>query len=102
MVLYLSHQGKKRMFVCNRCLQDKDGDTVCSSCGGWNLMPLGIGIDTVYEEIKKLFSQNNEKIKIFKLDKESAKTKKGAEKIIQEFEENPGSILIGTKWHFFI
>jgi primosomal protein N' (replication factor Y) (superfamily II helicase) len=110
LVLYLSHQGKKRMFVCNQCLQNKDGDTVCPACGSWNLIPLGIGIDTVYEEIKKLLSAQAEfsKTKILKLDKESAKTKKGAEKIIQEFSAQGGSasggegaILIGTEMAFF-
>lgn len=96
LVLYTSHQGKKRIFVCNRCQKDKDGDTVCPSCGSWNLVPLGIGTDTVYEEVEKLFP----KVKIFKLDKESAKTAKGAEKIVEEFEENSGAILIGTEMAF--
>ena len=100
LVLYLSHLGQKRMFVCNRCQREIESDIKCVSCGSWNLMPLGIGTDTVYEEIKKLFP-NREKIKIFKLDKESAKTAKGAEKIIKEFEENPGSILVGTEMAFF-
>jgi len=62
------------------------------------LIPLGIGIDTIYEELEETFE---EKVKIFKLDKESAKTPKGAEKIIKEFEENSGSILLGTEMAFF-
>lgn len=97
LVLYSSHNGQKRMFVCNRCEREKDGDQSCGKCGGWNLMLLGIGTDTVYEETRKLFP----KTKIFKLDKESAKTKKGALGVIKEFEENPGSILIGTEMSFF-
>jgi primosomal protein N' (replication factor Y) len=103
LVLYLSHQEKKRMFVCNRCQRDADGDTVCKSCGSWNLVPLGIGTDIVYEEIQKLLSAqvNFPKVKIFKLDKESVKTAKEAQKIIKEFEENEGSILIGTEMAFF-
>ena len=97
LVLYTSHQGKKRIFVCNRCERDVDGDTVCSSCGSWNLIPLGIGTDTVYEEIKRLFPKE----KIFKLDKESAKNATGAKKVIKEFEESSGSVLIGTEMAFF-
>lgn len=97
LVLYSSHQGQKRVFVCNRCQMDKDGDRSCERCNSWNLVPLGIGTDTVYEEVKKLFP----KIKIFKLDKESAKSSNGAKKIIKEFEENPGSVLIGTEMAFF-
>ena len=97
LVLYLSNQEKKRMFVCNRCMENKDGETACPSCGSWNLMPLGIGVDTVHEEIEKLFP----KVKIFKLDKENAKGVSDAEKIIQEFQKNPGSILIGTEMALF-
>jgi len=96
LVLFTSHQGKKRIFVCNRCQKDMDGDTVCPSCQSWNLVPLGIGTDTVYEEIEKLFP----KVKIFKLDKESAKNATGAEKIVKEFEENSGAILVGTEMAF--
>ena len=96
LVLYTSHQGKKRIFVCNRCEKDVDGDTVCPSCGSWNLMPLGIGTDTVYEEVKRLFPKE----KVFKLDKESAKTNKGAEKIVKEFEKSSGAVLIGTEMAF--
>ncbi|KKR43894.1 MAG: Primosomal protein N' (Replication factor Y) [Candidatus Nomurabacteria bacterium GW2011_GWF2_40_12] len=68
-------------------------------------MPLGIGTDTVYEEVKRLFPLGHSptgepKIKIFKLDKESAKTAKGAEKIVKEFESSSGAILIGTEMAF--
>ncbi len=96
-VLYLSRDGKKRMFVCNRCGTEKSPETKCANCDSWNLMPLGIGTDTVEEEIKKLLP----KIKTFKIDKESAKTEKGAEKIIKDFTESNGSILIGTEMAFF-
>ncbi len=96
-VLYLSRDGKKRMFVCNKCNTEKSPETVCANCGSWNLMPLGIGTDTVFEEVKKEFP----KTKIFKLDKESSKTAKEAEKIISEFKKNSGSILIGTEMAFF-
>lgn len=97
LVLYISRDGKKRMFSCNRCKKEINIENTCSKCGSWNLMPLGIGTDTVFQEIKKLFPG----VKIFKMDKESAKTNSGAEKIIQEFEENRGSILIGTEMTFF-
>jgi len=98
LVLYSSHQNKKRMFVCNRCEMNTEGDIACASCGSWNLLPLGIGTDTVFEEIEKLFP----KIKIFKLDKESAKTAGGAKKIIKEFSaEGGGAILVGTEMAFF-
>jgi len=92
-VLYLSKNRDKRMFVCNRCGRVKDPEIICANCQSWNLIPLGVGIDTVLEETEKIFP----KTKIFKLDKEAAETKKGAEKIAHEFEESRGAILIGTE-----
>ena len=97
LVLYVSNEGKRRTFACNRCEANKGADIACASCGSWNLMPFGIGTDTVHEEFKRLFP----KTKIFKLDKESAKTTAGAKKIIKDFEETEGSILIGTEMAFF-
>jgi primosomal protein N' (replication factor Y) len=97
LVLYLSHNGNKRMFVCNRCETDRGSEKLCEKCGSWNLMPLGIGTDTVYEEMREHFPKE----KIFKLDKESAKTSAGAKKVAKEFSENKGSILIGTEMAFF-
>jgi len=105
-VLYLSRDGKKRIFSCNKCRVELDADTHCLNCMGWNLVPLGIGTDTVVEYLKNKV----EKTKIFKLDKESAKSSAGAEKIIKEFfaqdgEASPaggqGSILVGTEMAFF-
>ena len=96
-VLYLSRDGKKRMFSCNKCKTQSPPETVCKYCGSWNLMPFGVGTDTVYEEVKKHFPKS----KVWKIDKEIAKTKAGAKKIITEFEENTGSILIGTEMAFF-
>lgn len=93
LVLYTLKDGEKRIFVCNKCGKEKDTNITCDVCGSWNLIPLGIGTDTVYEYIKKIFPKTT----IFKLDKETAKTKKGAENIIKEFENSKGAILIGTE-----
>lgn len=93
LVLYISRDGQKRMFACNRCKKEANTETTCTNCGSWNLVPLGIGTDTVYEECKKQF----ENTKIFRLDKEIVKTTKEAKNIVKEFEENNGSILIGTE-----
>ena len=93
LVLYLSRDNKKRMFVCNRCKVEAETDIKCKNCESWNLMPLGIGTDTVFQDAKKIVPNT----KIFKLDKESAKTKNEALKIIKEYYDSPGSILIGTE-----
>jgi len=97
LVLYLSRDGKKRMFICNRCKEEKSPEITCPNCGSWNLTPMGIGTDTVIQELKNVFPDT----KIFKLDKESAKTNTGAEEIVENFEECHGAILVGTEMTFF-
>lgn len=99
LVLYLSKDGKKRMFVCNKCKTEKSPDTRCRNCNSWNLLPLGIGVDTIHKEIKEIFDE--EKVQIFKLDKDIAKNKKEAEKIIEDFENAKYGILVGTEITLF-
>ncbi|MCX6758063.1 MAG: hypothetical protein NTZ44_04250 [Candidatus Nomurabacteria bacterium] len=96
-VLYQSKSGEKRMFLCNRCHTEKDSEITCPICNSWNFTPLGIGTDLIEEELKSHFK----KTPIYRLDKNSAKTAKGAEKIAKEFEEGQGNIMIGTEMAFF-
>ena len=85
-----------RIFMCNKCGRKEKTEVSCIKCSSWNLTPLGIGTDKVYEEIKKLFP----KTKIFQIDKEATRTNKEARDTITEFNKNPGSILIGTEMVF--
>ena len=105
LVLYFSRNRQKRILACNRCGSLKDPETVCLNCQSWNLISLGIGTDSIMQEMEKKFS----KAKILKLDKESAQTAKGAEKIVEQFfaegesassREKKGGILIGTEMAF--
>lgn len=97
LVLYHSRNETKRTFICNKCGEEKSSEMRCDKCTSWNLMPLGIGVDAVVEELHKFFPE----IKIYKLDRESVKNNVGAEKIIKEFNECHGAILVGTEMTFF-
>jgi primosomal protein N' (replication factor Y) (superfamily II helicase) len=93
-VLYSSASGTKRIYVCNKCKKQKETDLNCPKCDSWNLLPLGIGTDTVYEEIKRNFPDKD----VYKIDKENVKSKKELLEIITNFTNNKkGSILIGTE-----
>jgi primosomal protein N' (replication factor Y) len=85
-----------RIFMCNKCGRKEKTETRCLNCQSWNLTPLGIGTDRVYEEIKSLYP----KTKIIQIDKEATPTIKEARQAIIEFDKNPGSILIGTEMVF--
>lgn len=85
-----------RIFMCNKCGRKEKTEVRCQNCSSWNLTPLGIGTDKVYEEIKNLYP----KVKIIQIDKETTPTNKEAREAILELNKNPGSILIGTEMVF--
>ena len=95
-VLYESRSGKKRILGCNKCKIGLDADTHCKNCGSWNLLPLGVGTDTVVEHFKKY----KNKLKLFKLDRETAGSSRGAQQIIKDFEEALGAVLVSTEMGF--
>lgn len=101
-VLYGSKQSSAtktttpRIFMCNKCGLKEKTEVCCPKCSNWNLTPLGIGTDKVYEEIKNLYP----KTKIIQIDKETTKTEKEAIEAMSQFNKNPGSILIGTEMAF--
>ncbi|MBP7831727.1 MAG: hypothetical protein KA028_01785 [Candidatus Pacebacteria bacterium] len=41
----------ERAFFCPRCDEQKSPNITCDKCSSWNLVPLGVGIDRVKEEL---------------------------------------------------
>lgn len=87
------HQGKERFFLCHHCGNKRGALEGCVNCGSWKLVTLGIGLDTVSEEIKKDFPKRP----IFKLDKDSASTDKQARDTVALFLKSKDGILLGTE-----
>lgn len=93
LVLYPARGIKSRIFACNKCKKQKDPNTVCSNCGSWNLLPLGIGTDLVEEQAVKLWPD----VPIFRIDREVTKTRLQARRVMEQFKKSQGGILIGTE-----
>lgn len=81
------------LFLCHRCGLVADPEIVCSHCGGWRLVPLGIGIVQAEEILTARFPD----ARIFRLDRDSVKKHKDARAMVAEFYQTPGSIMIGTE-----
>ena len=92
----IDKQANSRIFMCNKCGRKEATETRCVKCSSWNLVPLGIGTDRVYEEVKSLFP----KAHIIQIDKETTTTDKEARFATAQFYKTPGSILIGTEMAF--
>jgi len=94
MILYKTRSGGA--FKCHQCGETRDAAEVCQNCKSWKLAAFGSGIDRVADEIRKNFSE----VKLFEMHKDIVPTGAKAIKIIEEFYENRGSILIGTEMAF--
>lgn len=88
-----SKLSKENFFLCHRCGERRSALEKCSNCDSWNLTPLGIGMEKVYEELSGKFPT----LKIFRLDSDNTPTHKIACQTIAKFYESPGSILLGTE-----
>lgn len=84
---------KHNFFLCHRCNEKRPAGELCKKCEGWRLKTLGTGSQLIEKELKKILPES----KIFILDSDHVKTGKQAESIIEKFNSNPGSILIGTE-----
>ncbi len=91
-----SPAGETQIFVCHGCgfmrVPENNVNETCPACGGWRLQGVGIGIDRIDDEIKKLFPKTHR----FILDSDRAKTRSQAKKIIDQFEKSKGGVLIAT------
>lgn len=70
-----------------------DADAVCDSCGSWNLLPLGVGVERVEEELRVAFPD----VSIVRFDADTIRTPAQARKALLLIEE-PGSIAVGTEF----
>jgi len=92
-VLHTSEETGKNFFMCHICGDRRSAAEYCQTCNSWRLTPLGIGIDLVYEEIKKTFPL----VDVFKVDSDTTKISKEIHAVIEKFRNKPGSILLGTE-----
>jgi primosomal protein N' (replication factor Y) len=91
MVLHKTTEGN--VFLSHRSGATVPAHISCRTCGGWNLVTLGIGIDRVYDELAKRFS----KAHLSLLTTDSAPTHAMAKKVAHDFFTTRGAVLVGTE-----
>ncbi|MES2213918.1 MAG: hypothetical protein V4465_00795 [Patescibacteria group bacterium] len=84
---------KDRFYLCHACGAQRDAETRCGHCNSWNLVPLGIGVTRIKDEVRRLFPGTP----LFVLDKEHTETAKEAARVAKEFAGDKGGIVIGTE-----
>lgn len=89
----LHRANKENFFLCHRCGERRSALEKCANCDSWNLTPLGIGMEKVYQELSEKFPE----MKIFRIDADNSPTHNIACQIVKKFYESPGSLLLGTE-----
>lgn len=80
-----------------RAFRTSDGSAIdskhaCQRCGSWNLLPLGVGIERVEEELRVTFTDTN----IVMVSPDVLASARKARTVVQEAQRS-GTILIGTE-----
>ncbi|MBU1754711.1 hypothetical protein KKH81_00295 [Patescibacteria group bacterium] len=79
----------KNVFRSSDGVETLSTDTTCVHCGSWNLYPLGVGVERVFDEAKKLFPTHH----ILHFD---AATPPQARKLLKLI--TPTTIVVGTEY----
>ena len=83
---------EERWLFCSVSGYRERAPDLCPVCGSWRLKERGIGIQYVYDELKKHIKEN----KIVLFDHTTANTPKKAEELQTKFYDTKGCILLGT------
>ncbi len=80
-------------FLCHRCNEKRHAGELCVKCNSWRLKTLGIATDSIEQYMKDKYPNSA----LFVFNSDRITTQRQAKKLIEDFYNTPGSILIGTE-----
>jgi primosomal protein N' len=89
----LTRSERGNVFVSRRTGEIRDSALSCATCGNWDLVTLGLGVERIHEYILKTYPQEN----IFLITADSAPTHRTAKRIAERIMQTPAAIVIGTE-----
>ena len=90
--VHLTYHSANRRLMCHYCGHSEPLPERCGECGGL-LNFVGAGTQKVEEELRELFPEQ----KILRMDADTVTATRSHEKILEEFKNENGSILLGTQ-----
>jgi len=88
----VSEKGRK-IFKCFKCQDKLSTKIYCEKCNSWNLRPLGIGVEKMTNEIKRIAPD----AKLIIFSKDTIKSPSQIKKAIENFYSEDGCVLVGTE-----
>jgi len=90
---YLVYYKSRRILICHHCGYKLSLAKISACCEDQNMAPIGLGTESIEEEVKQLFPEKN----IARVDRDSIKSADSFETILRNIEEKKIDIVIGTQ-----
>lgn len=84
---------RERLFLCLHCSTTLPADHVCRYCGGWNIVPVAIGTESLYEAVAQIVG-NEATIAI---DDDLSPDSKTIEELLATIDAKKFAVIIGTQ-----
>ncbi len=79
------------IYGCNRCNHIETTTRYCAVCKSWNLVPIGIGTEHVYEKATELVAGT---VPVYLLDSTTVKSEKAMYETLDEFYKKPAGVIV--------
>jgi len=89
----LTYHSVEKRLICHRCRYSIPAPQSCPRCSRRNLRSLGIGTQSVEEEVKDFFPQ----ARVIRWDKDVITRKYGHEELLEDFRDRKADVLVGTQ-----
>ena len=90
---YLVYYKSRKILSCHHCGYEISLAKISVCCEGQNMEPLGLGTESIEEEVKRQFPNKN----VVRVDRDSVKSGDSFEIILNSIEEKKVDIVIGTQ-----
>lgn len=83
---------RERYFVCTHCGDGLPTTHKCSFCSSWNISPLAIGTESLYEEICSLVGSED----VYMVDDDVTPDSKTVETLLKDLQTKKFAVIVGT------
>lgn len=84
---------RERLFSCTHCGDTLPPTHTCGLCGSWNITPVSIGTDSLYEAVKSIVDEEY----IVSIDDASSPDSADIEKMLSLLQKRKWYIMVGTQ-----
>ena len=89
----LTHHRQVDRLICHYCGYKRLAPTKCPRCLGYRMAPYGFGVQTVEEEVSRMFPKAN----VVRWDSDAVSGARAHERLSERFRSGEANVLVGTQ-----